>query len=111
MKILLDENIDIRLKMYFPEDIHEVYTIRDMKWNGINNGSLLKLLQEHQFDCWIVVDKNIPYQQNTLKLPCAIIVMDVLRNTLKHLLLLMPKVLINLEGLVEKKVIIVYASQ
>ena len=68
MKILLDENIDIRFKLLFPA-IHEVYTVRDMQWTGIKNGALLKLLKEHNFDCWIVVDKNLPYQQISLPYP------------------------------------------
>ena len=41
MKILLDENIDIRFKLNFPS-VYEVYTVRDMKWNGIKNGELIK---------------------------------------------------------------------
>ncbi len=57
MKILLDENIDVRFKTFFPANIYEVYTVRDMQWNGIKNGILLRLLSEHNFDCWIIVDK------------------------------------------------------
>jgi hypothetical protein len=74
MKILLDENIDVRFKKLFKDSPHEVYTVRDMQWNGIKNGELLKLLERNNFDCWIVVDKNIPYQQNISNLPCLIIV-------------------------------------
>jgi hypothetical protein len=107
MKILLDENMDVRFKMLFPADEYEVYTVRDMGWNGIKNGAMLKLLGEHQFDCWIIVDKNLPYQQNISSLPCTIIVLDVFRNTLKHLSPLILKVLFNLTGLKEKKVIII----
>jgi len=93
MKILLNENIDIRLKESFPKDVYEVYTVRDMKWNGAKNGELLKLLRENGFECWIVVDKNIPYQQNIAKLPCSVVVLDVVRNTLKHLQPLVPQLL------------------
>jgi predicted nuclease of predicted toxin-antitoxin system len=107
MKILLDENIDIRFKVLFPTAIHEVYTVRDMQWNGIKNGALLKLLQEHQFDCWIVVDKNIPYQQNISALPCLIIVLDVIRNTLKHISPLIPSVLDVLKDSTERKIIVI----
>ncbi len=92
MKILLDENIDVRFKNYFP-NIHEVFTVKDMKWNGIKNGDLLILLEQNSFDAWIIVDKNIPYQQNIFKLPCLIIVLDIYRNTLKHLLPLIPKIM------------------
>jgi hypothetical protein len=91
MKILLDENIDVRFKNSFFGN-HEAFTVKDMGWNGIKNGQLLQLLEEHSFDTWIVVDKNIPYQQNVANLPCLIIVLNVKRNTLQHLLPLVPQI-------------------
>jgi predicted nuclease of predicted toxin-antitoxin system len=106
MKILLDENIDVRFKKYFP-DAHEVHTVQDMGWKGIKNGELLTLLTQNNFDCWIVVDKNIPYQQNITKLPCLIIVLDVLRNTLRHLHPLVPQVLEILQKNLEEKIVVV----
>ncbi len=90
MKLLLDENIDIRFKNSFP-GTYEVFTVKDMRWNGIKNGELLLLLKKYNFDAWIVVDKNIPYQQNISNLPCLVVVLDVYRNTLKRLLPLIPK--------------------
>ena len=106
MKILLDENIDIRLKRSFPAGF-EVYTVRDMNWNGIKNGELLHLLAENNFNYWIVVDKNIPYQQNTKDIPFSIIVLDVFRNTLKSLEPLVPKILSILNSAVSDKVIVI----
>ena len=85
MKILLDENIDVKFKTLFPVDIHKVYTVRDMQWSGTKNGALLKLIRENDFDCWVVVDKNLPYQQNVASLPCVVVVLDVYRNTFKHI--------------------------
>jgi hypothetical protein len=84
MKILLDENIDVRFKNSLIS-FHEVYTVKDAGWNGIKNGQLLTLIQLNNFDAWIVVDKNIAYQQNLLTLPCLIIVLNVYRNTLKYI--------------------------
>jgi len=110
MKILLDENIDIRFKTLFPAVNYEVSTVRDMQWNGIKNGALLKLIEKHGFDCLIIVDKNLPYQQNISTLPCKIIVLDVFRNTLKHITPLLPKILSNLEGLTDKNVIVISES-
>lgn len=107
MKLLLDENIDIRFKQYFPEQLYQVYTVRDMQWNGIKNGDLLRLLKEHGFDGWIVVDKHIPYQQNIATLPCAVIVLNVFRNTLKHIVPLVPNILERLEELKDQKVIVI----
>ncbi len=107
MKLLLDENIDVRFKKLFDNSSHEVYTVRDMQWNGVKNGILLQLLKDNGFNCWIVVDKNIPYQQNTSNLPCAIIVLDVVRNTLQHITELFPSVLNALKDLSENKVIVI----
>lgn len=106
MKILLDENIDIRFKQYFPDE-HEVYTVKDMKWNGIKNDEMLLLLSQNNFDCRIVVDKNIPYQQNIAAISCLIIVLDVFKNTLKYLQPLMPQVLKILQGKSREKIIII----
>jgi predicted nuclease of predicted toxin-antitoxin system len=106
MKILLDENIDIRLKRSFPAAF-EVYTVKDMGWNGIKNGELLQLLAGNNFDYWIVVDKNIPYQQNTKDIPFSIIVLDVFRNTLKSIEPLIPQIVAILNSSVSNKVIVI----
>ena len=82
-----------------------------MGWNGVKNGKLLQLLSANNFDCWIVVDKNIPYQQNINTLPCTIIVLNVFRNTLKHLEPLVPKILEILNGADLEKVIVIDPDQ
>src|SRR3982751_4486030 len=104
MKILLDENIDVRFKNFFTDTI-EVYTVKDMQWNGIKNGELLALLKKNDFQAWIVVDKNIPYQQNISNLPCLVIVLDIYRNSLKHLLPLIPEIVNALSNPVIEKLI------
>ena len=62
MKLLLDENLPKKLKLDFPE--HEIYTVNDKGWNGVQNGNLLKLLLAENFDGLITFDKNLQYQQN-----------------------------------------------
>lgn len=56
MRLLLDENLPRRLKLDFTE--HEIYTVRDKKWNGIKNGELLKLLMKNSFDALFRVNKK-----------------------------------------------------
>ncbi|MDQ6812618.1 MAG: DUF5615 family PIN-like protein [Bacteroidota bacterium] len=107
MKILIDENIDVRFKILFNKSAHEVYTVRDLGWNGIKNGVLLQLLKENNFDCWIVVDKNIRHQQNIAKLSCQVIVLDVYKNTLEHITKLFPAVLGALENISTNNLIII----
>ncbi len=106
MKVLLDENIDVRFKNYFANN-YEVFTVKDLGWNGIKNGELLILLKQKKFNAWIVVDKNIPYQQNIANLPCLVIVLDVYRNTLKYLIALVPKIMAVLDNQKEEKIVIV----
>ena len=107
MKILLDENIDIRMKVLFADTDHQVFTVRDMGWTGFKNGALLKLLQANSFECWVVVDKNIPSQQNLNMLPCLVIVLDTYRNTLKHLTPLFPALVKALEQQNDTKLVII----
>ena len=106
MKILPDENIDVRMKLRFPPGT-EVYTVKDMDWNGIKNGELIQLLFQNNFDYWIVVDKNIPFQQNTKTIPFTIIVLDVYRNTLKSIEALIPKISVILNNPSSDKVIVI----
>ncbi|MBK5271886.1 MAG: hypothetical protein JJE22_12815 [Bacteroidia bacterium] len=106
MKILLDENIDVRMKLLFPSGI-EVYTVKDMGWNGIKNGELIRLLSQNDFDYWIVVDKNIPYQQNTSNISFTIIVLNVYRNTLKSIEALIPQITGILNNPSPNKVIVI----
>lgn len=52
MKILLDECIDRRLAGEIED--HEVVTVSQIGWAGIQNGNLLGLAQE-QFDVFVTV--------------------------------------------------------
>jgi predicted nuclease of predicted toxin-antitoxin system len=64
MKVLLDESLPRKLKYRFGEDF-EVYDVSDMGWLGKKNGELLKLVIENEFEIFVTVDRNLPYQQNT----------------------------------------------
>ena len=61
MKILLDECIDRRLAKEI--EGHEVVTVPHVGWAGIQNGELLRLAQA-QFDVFVTVDRNLPFQQH-----------------------------------------------
>ena len=56
MKILIDENLPVKLKDKLNE--YEVFTVRDMNWNSVKNGQLLKLAIENSFNIFITSDKN-----------------------------------------------------
>ena len=94
MKILLDENIDVRLKSLFPVAENEVYTVTELGWGGMKNDELLELLAENNFDCWIIVDKAILYRRNMSELPCMVTVLDADRNTRKQLAPLISRIFV-----------------
>lgn len=66
-----------------------------MGWSGVKNGKLL-VLAASDFDAFITVDKNLPYQQNVTELPIAIVVLDAVSSELPALLSLVPNSNANL---------------
>jgi len=90
MKLLLDENLPKRLKLDFAE--HEIYTVRDKKWNGIKNGNLLKPLIENSFDALLTFDKNLQYQQNFTKYTITVFVLTAKINRYMILATLVAKI-------------------
>lgn len=83
MRLLLDESVPAKLRRSLLS--HEVRTVVEMGWSGVKNGKLLALAAD-QFDAFITVDKNLPYQQNLATLPVALIVLDGQSNELHALL-------------------------
>ena len=87
MRLLLDESVPRRLRRALPN--HEVKTVVEMGWGGIKNGNLLALAAA-DFDAFITVDKNLPYQQDLSDLALAVVVLDAHSNELLALLPLVP---------------------
>ena len=87
MRLLLNESVPRRFRLSLPN--HEVRTVVDMGWAGVKNGKLLALAA-NEFDAFLTVDKNLPYQQNLITLPIAVIVLDAVSNELPALLPLVP---------------------
>jgi len=88
MRLLLDESVPRRLRSYLAD--HEVKTVVEMGWGGVKNGPLLRLASS-QFEVFVTVDQNLPYQQNATTLPIAVVVLAAKSNTLGYLLPLVPK--------------------
>ena len=91
MKLLLDENLPKRLKQDFSS--HEVFTVREMGWNGISNGLLLYRMLANGFDALLTFDKNLEHQQNFEKYSISVIVLSAASNTYLEISKLTPKVL------------------
>jgi len=96
MRLLLDESVPSRLRRSLSD--HYVRTVVEVGWSGIKNGKLLALAAV-DFDAFITVDKNLPFQQNLATLPIALIVLDAVSNELPVLVPLVPALLRELASL------------
>ena len=96
MRLLLDENLPKRLKLDFPD--HEIFTVRDKRWNGIKNGELLQLMVADGFDALLTFDKNLQHQQNFSKYTITVFVLTAPINTYEVLTNLSGKVREHLKG-------------
>jgi hypothetical protein len=73
MLILFDHGTPAPLRLFLKE--HTVKKTKDLGWNTLSNGELLKVAEEAAFDVFLTTDKNIRYQQNLAKRIIAIVVL------------------------------------
>ena len=90
IRVLLDEDVPLRLRAHFPEDA-EVETVQYRGWKGLKNGKLLSAA-EAAFDVLVTMDKNLPYQQNIDRYDIAVIILRPRSKLMSDLLSLMPEV-------------------
>jgi hypothetical protein len=89
VKILLDECVTKKLKIYLPD--FEVYTVTEMGWSGLKNGNLMRVAIDAQFDVLLTIDKNLEHQQNMNKYSIIVAVFDVEKSKIDFLKLLVPQ--------------------
>ncbi len=80
MKILLDHNLDRRLKNHLTE--YETATTQEQGWADVLNGELLTLAEKNGFDVMLTADANIKKQQNLSNRKIAILVLRAFNNRL-----------------------------
>jgi predicted nuclease of predicted toxin-antitoxin system len=78
MRVLLDENMDHRLKRDFNAR-HDVVTVREQGWGGTKNGALLRAA-EQAFDVLVTLDRSLSYQQNLPAFDLAVILIRTPSN-------------------------------
>lgn len=105
MKILLDECLTKRLKPHLRE--FEVFTVSEMKWNGIKNGKLMSLCIENGFDLILTIDKNLMFQQDVGKHNLTIAVLNSLTSKIEELVLFIPSLKLKIKDLEKHKAYII----
>ena len=94
MRILLDENLDWRLRRDLPE--HEVESVPLLGWTGIQNGELLRKAVEGGFDALVTMDGSMVHQQNIAHYAIAVIALRAKSNRLDDTRPLMNRLLATL---------------
>jgi len=91
MRILLDENLDWRLRRFLPG--HEVDSVSYIGWSGIKNGVLLRRAADAGYEVLLTMDGNMPYQQDLTVHGIALVALRASTNRLADTTPLMPVVL------------------
>ena len=93
MRVILDECLPRPLGALLTG--HAVKTVRQMRWQGKQNGELLALVAR-QFDAFLTVDQSLPQQQNLKRLKLAILILKTRSNKLEDIVPHLPELLIAL---------------
>ena len=109
MRLLLDENLDERLRYSFPTP-HSVETVRFRKWEGHLDGSILQLARS-EFDILITADQKLTEEQVVSEDDGAVIVLHGKTNRLVDHLTMLPEVLAEIESIERGQIVRIYQSQ
>jgi predicted nuclease of predicted toxin-antitoxin system len=90
MRVLLDENIDRRLKRSFDDDF-EVTTVTERGWSVMKNGELLRAA-EREFDALVTMDRNMEHQQNLGSVDLGFVLISARSNRRRDVESVMPEV-------------------
>ena len=91
MRVLLDEQLPRQLAQQLSG--HEVRTVQQQGWAGLQNGELLRCAAAEGFEIFLTADQNIEFQQNLVRSPLRVIVLEAPSNALEDLLPLVPNIL------------------
>jgi hypothetical protein len=73
MLILFDHGTPAPLRAFLKD--HIVKKTKDLGWDTLSNGELLRAAEEAAFEVFLTTDKNIRYQQNLADRVIAIVVL------------------------------------
>ncbi len=89
MKLLLDENIPIQLRDEFSQSF-DVYTVRYMGWNTLEDSDLLVAAHTANFNFLITVDKRLHRQHNLENFDFQVITLATFSNRIQNLIPFIP---------------------
>ena len=106
MKILLDEQLPVKLKYRFLPELN-VSTVRDEQWLGIKNGVLIQSAINAGFNILITNDQNLGFQQKLVQFKILFINLHQPSNRYEDILAVIISIkqwLIKQEANIEKQI-------
>lgn len=92
MKLLLDENLPVKLNFRFAEASIATYTVWGMQRLGLENGVLLQSMLLQNFTAFLTFDNNLSFQQNFKSYPICVVVLVANDNTYETIMEFFPAV-------------------
>ena len=91
VRILLDEDVPLRLRHHLEDEATVVKTVQYRGWKGKKNGELLALAGK-AFEILVTTDTNLRYQQDVQSFEIAVIVLRPRTKSLAHLVELVSSI-------------------
>lgn len=108
MRVILDECLPRRLLRDLSGE-HQVTTVPRQGWAGYSDSELLRVIPG-EFDVWITMDANLPFQQKLHDKPFALIILRSPSNRYETIRDLVPEMLSILTAASPGKVFIIPVS-
>lgn len=90
MRLLIDESIPEQIEPYLVEFAPS--TVRRERLKGLRNGVLLRAAADRGFTLIFSADQSLRHQQNLAKIGIGAVVIVNIRNRMKDLLPLLPRI-------------------
>jgi len=109
LKILLDHNLDRRLKNHLAD--FDCSTTQEMGWASALNGELITLAENDGFEVMLTADSNIKTQQNLTGRRISILVFRAFNNRLATHVEMLERVRIELGRIGRGEIVEVFQEQ
>ena len=73
MQVLFDQGTPVPLRRYLAP--HAVVTVFEKGWSTLQNGELLRMAENEEFEVLVTTDQNLKHQQNLRERRIAIVVL------------------------------------
>lgn len=90
MRVLIDESLPVGLAVELSG--YDVSTVRAQRWLGLRNGVLLRAAVDAGFDVLLTADRALRHQQNLVRIGIGVVLITGVRNRLRELRTLLPRI-------------------